>query len=200
MEKWRQLTKEAYVLINSWPLSARQHTWCNEPNTTQNTTGMSYCSWLMTNAFTDSTGWVPNLWDKHVRKTHTSCQNIHFCHYMYNLQPNLSTTLAYSTQQKIIVLIDMHNTHTHTHTRILQWICCKWNTLAISHTQIQWSDFPMHHHFQGQSCSCEVTTVLMVASSHSQTSLITNEHNVPALIDGRFKHSISLSNKFCNLL
>jgi len=133
MEKWRQLTKEAYVLINSWPLSARQHTWCNEPNTTQNTTGMSYCSWLMTNAFTDSTGWVPNLWDKHVRKTHTSCQNIHFCHYMYNLQPNLSTTLAYSTQQKIIVLIDMHNTHTHTHAYFSEYVVNETHWLLVTH-------------------------------------------------------------------
>jgi len=88
----------------------------------------------------------------------------------------------------------MHNTHAH----FSKYVVNETHRLLVTRTQ--WSDFPMHHHFQGQSCSCEVTTVLMVAHGHCQTSLITNEHNVPALMDGRFKHSISLSNKFCNFL
>ena len=200
MEKWRQLAKEAYALINGWTLKFKTTYMveCIKHNTKQNWDILL----LLTNDKSfhcDSNGWVHifgiTLWgNTQVLSKHTFLSS--------HLQPSTkrkhSSSTRYTTQN---YSSNPHaqNTHTHTHTHTCAHFS-EYGTYWLLVTHTQWSDFPMHHHFQGQSCSCEVRTVFMMAHGHRQTSLITNKHTNPALMDGRFKHSISLTNMFCNLI
>ena len=135
----------------------------------------------------DSAGRIPvsvlTLWTEHIRPVtvsmtlhQSSLLNIQF---ITRLKPNSCTDLADSTQQKLIVLIHMHKTQMHFSKYVLN------GTHWLLVMNIPWSESPLLHHCQGQSCSSEVTTVFMVTHYHYQTSLISIQHNLLAVMVGK---------------